>query len=109
VLVLLLGALAVWTIPGHVGRHGSASGPATTTSTRAAVSTTTTTTAPYEPPPVVTSIRPALAGEGQWTPADTWDPGPSSILTTTFRPDPSQPSIVAYAAWVRTATTQLAL
>ena len=32
-----------------------------------------------------------------------------SILTTTFRPNPSQPSIVAYAAWVRTASTQLAL
>jgi hypothetical protein len=109
--VLLVGALALWAIPSHIGRHGSAGNPATTTttSTRVAVSTTTTTTAPYEPPAVVTSIRPALAGEGQWTPADTWDPGPPSILTTTFRPDPSQPGIVAYAAWVRTATTQLAL
>ena len=58
---------------------------------------------------MVASIRPPLANEGQWTPADTWDPGPPSILTTTFRPNPSQPSIVAYAAWVRTASTQLAL
>ena len=30
-------------------------------------------------------------------------------MTTTFRPDPSAPSIVAYATWMRTATTQLAL
>jgi hypothetical protein len=40
---------------------------------------------------------------------DTWDPGPPSVLTTTFRPDPTQPSIVAYCAWIRTATTQLSL
>jgi hypothetical protein len=30
-------------------------------------------------------------------------------MTTTFRPDPAQPSIVAYASWIRTSTTQLAL
>jgi len=61
------------------------------------------------PASVVPAISPPLAGEGQWVPADTWDSGPASILTTTFRPDPSQPGVVAYAAWIRTATTQLAL
>jgi hypothetical protein len=58
---------------------------------------------------VVTPISPALAGEGQWVAADSWDSGPPSILTTTFRPDPTQPSIVAYVVWIRTASTQLAL
>ena len=61
------------------------------------------------PPSIVPAISPPLPGEGQWVPVDTWDPGPVSILTTTFRPNPSQPSIVAYAAWIRTQTTQLAL
>jgi hypothetical protein len=112
VLALILSALALWVVPHRVGGHGTAGDPAVTTSTLAAVSTTTTTTTttlPYEPPAVVSSVRPALAGEGQWTPTDTWVPGPPSILTTTFRSDPSHPSIVAYVAWVRTATTQLAL
>lgn len=31
------------------------------------------------------------------------------MLTTTFHPDPSRPSTVAYAAWIRAATTRLAL
>jgi len=61
------------------------------------------------PPSIVPAISPPRPGEGQWVPVDTWDPGPLSVLTTTFRPDPSQPGIVAYAAWIRTQTTQLAL
>jgi hypothetical protein len=76
-----------------------------------ATSSTTQVTAPpaYEPPAVTPVISPALPGEGQWVAADTWNPGPPSVLTTTFRPDPSQPGIVAYAAWVRTSSTLLAL
>jgi hypothetical protein len=30
-------------------------------------------------------------------------------MTTTYRPDPAQPAIVAYATWIRSQTTQLAL
>jgi len=30
-------------------------------------------------------------------------------MTTSFRPEPADPSVVAYATWIRTATTQLAL
>jgi hypothetical protein len=40
---------------------------------------------------------------------DKWDPGPASVTTTTFRPDPTQPGIVAYVAWMRASTTQFAL
>jgi Phosphodiester glycosidase len=40
---------------------------------------------------------------------DTWSGSPASIMTTTFRPDAADPSIVAYATWIRTPSTQLAL
>lgn len=99
----------------------------TTTTTKASTTTapappqttgtTTTTTLPkpkprpplYEPPPVKPLITPALPGEGKWTAVDTWAKGPPSILTTTFRTDPAQPSTVAYCAWFRASTTLFAL
>ena len=71
--------------------------------------TTTTTAPPYVPPPATPTVTPAQAGEGTWTATDTWDPGPPSVMTTTFRPDPANPTIVAYAAWMRSSSTQLAL
>ncbi len=40
---------------------------------------------------------------------DPWSPAPPAIMTTTFRPDPAQPSVVAYVSWMRSSTTQLAL
>lgn len=61
------------------------------------------------PPSIAPVVSPPLPGEGRWVPVDTWDSGPACVLTTTFRPDPSQTGIVAYAAWIRTQTTQLAL
>ncbi|HXQ19550.1 MAG TPA: hypothetical protein VN781_07950 [Acidimicrobiales bacterium] len=110
-VTLLLAGLIVLIVGGNGGHpNGSAAGRqggATTTTTPPP--TTTTLPPPYLPPAVVAPIAPALAGEGQWTQVDTWDPGPPSILTTTFRPDPAQPGITAYAAWMRTQTTQLAL
>jgi hypothetical protein len=60
------------------------------------------------PPAVKPVISPPLAGEGKWLPMDTWAKGIPSVLTTTYRPDPNQPSTVAYVAWVRTATTLFA-
>jgi len=41
--------------------------------------------------------------------ADSWSAGPPAVMTTTFRPDPTQPTITAYVTWMRSATTQLAL
>ena len=109
---LLLVALIVVVIARVAGHPGSSAAPGrsgggASTSTRP--HTTTTLPPPYTPPSIVPAISPSLSGEGKWVPVDTWDPGPVSILTTTFRPDPSQPGIVAYAAWIRTQTTQLAL
>jgi hypothetical protein len=40
---------------------------------------------------------------------DTWQGGTPAILTTTVRPDPADPGITAYVAWIRASSTQLAL
>ena len=72
-------------------------------------STTTTTAPPYLPPPVTSAISPAQPGEGQWAPQDVWAPSPPSVMTTTFRTDPADPTITAYAAWMRTSSTVLGL
>jgi len=79
------------------------------TTTRATAATTTTVPPPYVPPPVTPSVSPPQPGEGQWATQDTWSPGPPAVMTTSFRPDPTQPTIVAYAAWMRTSATQLTL
>ncbi len=103
VLVVVVIAAIVWQSDG-----GSSSTPAPTA---AKPTTTTSTTAPppYVPPAVRTTIAPVLAGEGQWVTQDAWSPAPPAVMTTTFRPDRSHPSIVAYASWLRATTTQLAL
>ncbi|MHB8379892.1 MAG: phosphodiester glycosidase family protein [Acidimicrobiales bacterium] len=44
-----------------------------------------------------------------WRAADTWSGSTSSIYTTVFRPDVAQPAVIAYASWIRTSTTDLAL
>ena len=60
------------------------------------------------PPRIVPVIHPALVGEGVWRPvsSDAWG---RSVMVTVFRPDPSYPRVVAYAAWIDTRRTQLAL
>ncbi|HQU27290.1 MAG TPA: hypothetical protein PLS29_09710, partial [Acidimicrobiales bacterium] len=44
-----------------------------------------------------------------WRPRDTWAGASAPVETTVFRPDPGQPAVVAYAAWIRTDSTDLAL
>jgi hypothetical protein len=103
-LVLIAFGAAAWAIEGR---------PGVTSPTRAAESTTTasttTTLPPYVPPAVASAVSPAQAGEGTWVGQDTWSGSPPSIMTTSFRTDPANPSIVAYATWIRTLSTQLAL
>ncbi|MGC9960603.1 MAG: phosphodiester glycosidase family protein [Acidimicrobiales bacterium] len=113
-LVVAAVGVAAWSLDGSSGHKAAAPPqPRTTTSTSTTAATTTTTTRvvlpPYEPPAVKPLVSPALAGEGTWVKMDRWDPGPPSVLTTTFRPDPSDTSIVAYVAWMRTSTTQIDL
>jgi hypothetical protein len=54
-------------------------------------------------------IRPALPQEGVWTPAGQTVGGRYPILTTTLRPDPLHPSVVAGLAWIDTSQTRLVL
>jgi hypothetical protein len=87
------------------GGRGKAA-PATTTTTTAPV--TTTTAAPYVPPPI-TAQGSTSSGQGQWTAQDTWNPGPPAVMTTSWQPFADEPSTIAYASWMRTSSTQLAL
>ena len=63
----------------------------------------------YFPPRVAPVVTPPLPGEGVWTGQDKWRRGPAAIMTTTFRTDVHNPSVVAYVAWIRTSTTRLGL
>jgi hypothetical protein len=107
VLVLIAVGAVAWTAQ---GRSGVTSPPGTALSTTTAPTSTTTTTIPsYIPPPVAPIVTPAEAGEGLWVSEDAWSGSPPSIMTTSFRPDAADPGIVAYATWMRTSSTQLAL
>jgi hypothetical protein len=44
-----------------------------------------------------------------WQAKDTWSGSTPSIYTMAFRPNVAQPTVVAYASWIRTSTTDLAL
>jgi hypothetical protein len=44
-----------------------------------------------------------------WRPLDTWFHVRPTILVNTFAPNPQVPTVLAYAAWIRTSTTDLAL
>jgi hypothetical protein len=44
-----------------------------------------------------------------WRQLDTWFHAKPSILTTSFAPNQQVPNVIAYAAWIRTSTTDLAL
>ena len=44
-----------------------------------------------------------------WRPLDTWFQVKPTILVNTFAPNAQVPTVLAYAAWIRTSTTDLAL
>jgi membrane-associated phospholipid phosphatase len=60
------------------------------------------------PPAVAAPISPTLPGEGRWRVAAGGD-GAVQLATTTFRPDPAHPSLLAGAAWIDHLTTRLDL
>ncbi len=70
------------------------------------------------PPPVCRRVavpaangHPARTAEvcAPWRARDTWAGASAPVETTVFRPDPAQPAVVAYAAWIDSASTDLAL
>ena len=44
-----------------------------------------------------------------WRPSDPWAGAPASVYLASFTPFASEPSVMAYASWIRTSTTDLAL
>ena len=58
--------------------------------------------------PIAPLIAPALTGEGIWRAAAV-NGGSMQIATTTFRPDPAHPSLVAGVTWINHLTTRLDL
>jgi hypothetical protein len=61
------------------------------------------------PARVVPVIHPALSGEGVWRAGSFAVGGSAPIRVTTFRPDPVNPSVIAYVAWIDHTRTRLAL
>jgi hypothetical protein len=59
------------------------------------------------PTPGVTATRPEVCSS--WQPRDTWSGRTPSVYVTTFRPNTAVVPVVAYAAWLRTSSTDLAL
>ncbi len=59
--------------------------------------------APLHPPNLVPLIRPALAGEGVWTPSEHFTGSSSPVQVTQFRSDPNYPQMVAGVAWIDTS------
>lgn len=110
-VLVLATSLVVW----QVAKPKSTAGAATSTSTSLVPhsTTTTTTTLPaseaYVPPNITPVVKPRYAGEGVWAPKDAWAKNGVPVYFTSFRPFASEPSVYAYAAWMRNATTDLAL
>jgi hypothetical protein len=101
IAVIVVVALVVW-----FASRGPGSAKTVITTSPA---TTTTTIAPYLPPAVKSAVSTISSTEGQWVAKDTWAPGPPMVMTTLFQPTASNLNIVAYASWMRTSSTQLAL
>jgi hypothetical protein len=83
-----------------------ASSPRSDASTSKSKSPPTTTTT--LPAPVCIHASPTSTICHPWRPLDTWFVKPT-ILVNTFAPNAQVPTVVAYAAWIRTSTTDLAL
>ncbi len=65
--------------------------------------------APSPPRRIAPVVRPPLAGEGVWHPGSFKVGGSAPIWVTSFRPDPANPWVVAYVAWIDHTRTSLAL
>jgi hypothetical protein len=61
------------------------------------------------PSVVAPLIRPALAGEGVWTPTETWTGASPPVQIAQFRSDPTYPQMVAGVAWIDPRRTSIVL
>jgi phosphodiester glycosidase len=79
--------------------------PGQSVATRSAPSHVSTAAATDYPPRITPLIRPALPGEGVWRSTFTGVTGPTPVLVTSFRSNPSYPQMVAGVAWINQAVT----
>lgn len=100
------GGPALKSLPGKSNVSPTPSSSATTQTQPKHIPKRVPKSVPKNVQPIVT---PALPGEGVWTPAGQTVAGGSPILTTTLRPDPAHPTVVAGLAWIDTSRTHLTL
>ncbi|MBW4077418.1 MAG: phosphodiester glycosidase family protein [Acidobacteria bacterium] len=104
VLAILIGVGAYLYDARHVSV--AALSPTSSTTTTTTMVTTTTVATPMSVCNVAARANSTCAS---WTARDVWAGGPASVYTTSFSPIASLPAIKAYASWIRTSTTDLAL
>ena len=111
VMAFVIGGGLWWNSRGAHADSSTTTLVATTTTTAPPVTTTTV----FVPKPVCVRTGHPTDGTGAtlnchpWRHLDTWYHAAPSILTTSFAPNPAVPSVVAYAAWIRTSTSDLSL
>jgi len=106
-VALSVAALALVVLGAVTWRAHSA---ASTTTTRAASVTTTTVPArKLDAPAKVCVPNHGSLVCTAWQPRDPWSSAIPDVYATTFAPVVAQPSLVAYAAWIRTSATDFAL
>ncbi|MHB1251624.1 MAG: phosphodiester glycosidase family protein [Acidimicrobiales bacterium] len=104
VVVVLIGVGAYL----YDARHVSVAAISTTSSTSSTTTmvTTTTVATPLEVCGAQSGATPTCA---TWTARDVWAGASAPIYTTSFSPLASLPGVKAYAAWIRTSSTDLGL
>jgi hypothetical protein len=68
----------------------------------------------YRPPSICDTSSASASGASAptctaWRPVDAWTGRPYAVMTASFVANPHTPGVVAYAAWIRTSRTDLAL
>ncbi|HEY5267132.1 MAG TPA: phosphodiester glycosidase family protein [Acidimicrobiales bacterium] len=115
--VVLVAAVALVAIAGASWQISSSEKPDRSVTKLTASLLSAATTTPVPQPVCYSETKPATPGHAAtpieicrpWRARDIWSGNPPSIYTTTFLPTASPAGVVAYAAWIRTSTTDLAL
>jgi len=102
IVVVTLGATGFLLRQAHQAHADSTTSGLSTTSSNTSTSMVTTTTL-YRPAAVCIKVC------APWRVMDPWLHSVPSVLTTSFVPFSATPSVVAYAAWIRTSSTDLSL
>jgi len=115
--VILVVAVAFGAVAGASWQISRSTTPSSSVTTLTASTVSEITTLPVPQPVCYSETKPASPGHAAtpieicrpWSARDSWSGSTPSIYTTTFLPQASPAGVVAYAAWIRTSTTDLAL